>query len=101
MKDQTQKVSTFHQPTDYNDDLTLIYFFIIKKLFLHTMIIVDNHFWKATLFFITITLITPVSKVGRLRIMNKKKVLNKLSYEKEYINKIIIGVRKKVKILYD
>jgi hypothetical protein len=69
-------VSTPHQPIDYDGDFTLIYFFTIEKLFFHTTIIINNHFRKATLFFTTITLITPVSKVGRPRIVNKKKILN-------------------------
>jgi hypothetical protein len=96
VRGQTQWVSTLHQPTDYNGDLTLIYFFMIEKLFLHTTIIADNHFWKATPFFTIITLITPISKVGRLRIVNKKKVLNELSYEEEHMNEVIASVRGKV-----
>jgi hypothetical protein len=87
-------VSTLHQPTDYNGNLTLIYLFIIEKLFFHTTIIVDNHFWKAAPFFTIITLITPISKAGRPRIVNKKKVLNELSHEKEHMNEVIAGVRK-------
>jgi hypothetical protein len=75
VKDQTQWVFTPYQPSDYNGDLTLIYLFTIKKLFFHTTIIVDNHFWKTTSFFTTITLIILVSKVGRLRIVNKKESL--------------------------
>jgi hypothetical protein len=51
-------------------------------------------------FFTIITLITPVSKVGHLRIVNKKKVLNELSHEEEHMNEIIAGVRRKVKNLY-
>jgi hypothetical protein len=45
-------------------------------------------------------LITLVSKAGRLRIMNKKKVLNKLSHKEEHMNKIIANVRRKVESLY-
>jgi hypothetical protein len=94
-------MSTLHQPTDYNGDFTLIYLFTIKKHFFHTTIIIDNHFQKATLFFTTITLITPISKVGRLRIVNKKKVLNELSHKKEHINEVIASVRGNVESLYD
>jgi hypothetical protein len=83
---------TLHQPTDYNGNLILIYFFMIKKLFFHITIIVDNHFWKAAPFFTTITLITLVSKAGHSRIMNKKKVLNKLSHEEEHMNEVIASV---------
>jgi hypothetical protein len=93
-------VSTLHQPTDYDVDLTLIYLFTIEKLFFYTTIIINNYFWKTTLFFTIIILITLVFKAGRPRIVNKKKVLNKLIYEKEYMNEIIIGVKKKVKSLY-
>jgi hypothetical protein len=93
-------VFTFHQPTDYNSDLTLIYLFTIEKLFPHTTIIVDNHFRKATPFFTTITLITPVSKAGHPRIVNKKKVLNVLFHEEEHINEVIAGVRGKVESPY-
>jgi hypothetical protein len=32
--------------------------------------------------------------------MNKKKVLNELSYKKEHINEVIIGIRRKVENLY-
>jgi hypothetical protein len=92
-------VSTFYQPTNYDGDLTLIYLFIIEKFFFYTMIIVDNYFWKAILFFTTIILITPVSKAGHLRIMNKKKVLNELSHEEEHMNKVITGVRGKAENL--
>jgi hypothetical protein len=94
-------MSTPHQPTNYDGDLTLIYFFIIEKLFFHTIIIVNNHFWKATPFFTTITLITPVSKIGHPRIVNKKKVLNKLFYEEKHMNEVIASVRRKVESLYD
>jgi hypothetical protein len=45
-------------------------------------------------------LITLVSKAGHLRIINKKKVLNKLSHEKKHMNEIIISIRRKVKSLY-
>jgi hypothetical protein len=45
-------------------------------------------------------LIIFVSKAGHLRIMNKKKVLNELSHEKEHINEVITGVREKVKSSY-
>jgi hypothetical protein len=100
VRGQTQWVSTFHQPTDYDGDFTLIYLFIIEKLFFHTTIITNNHFQKVAPFFITITLITPISKVGRLRIVNKKKVLNGLSHEEKHMNKVITGVRRKVKSLY-
>jgi hypothetical protein len=93
-------VFTLHQPTDYDGDLTLIYLFTIKKLFLHTTIIIDNHFQKATSFFITITLITPVSKAGRPRIVNKKKVLNELSHEEKHMNEVIASVREKVESPY-
>jgi hypothetical protein len=93
-------VSTLHQPTDYDGDLTLIYLFTIKKLFLHTTIITNNCFQKAAPFFTIITLITPVSKAGRPRIVNKKKVLNELSHEEEHINKVIASVRGKVESLY-
>jgi hypothetical protein len=92
-------VSTPHQPIDYDSDLTLIYFFMIEKFFFHTTIIVDNYFWKAAPFFTTITLITLVSKAGRLRIVNKKKVLNELSHEEKHMNEVIIGVRRKVESL--
>jgi hypothetical protein len=44
--------------------------------------------------------ITPISKVGRLRIVNKKKILNKLSKKEKYINIIIVGIREKVKSFY-
>jgi hypothetical protein len=101
MKGQTQWVSTLHQPTDYNGNFTLIYFFIIKKLFFHITIIVNNYFQKVTSFFTIVTLITFVSKAGRPRIMNKKKVLNELSHEEKHINKIIINVRKKVENFYN
>jgi hypothetical protein len=94
-------VSTPHQPTDYDGDLTLIYLFIIKKLFLHTTIIVDNHFWKVIPFFTIITLITLVSKAGHPRIVNKKKVLNELSHKEKHINEVITSVRRKVESLYD
>jgi hypothetical protein len=73
---------------------------MIKKLFLHITIIINNYFWKATLFFKTITLITPVSKVGRPRIVNKKKVLNELSHKKKHMNEVITSVRGKVESLY-
>jgi hypothetical protein len=93
-------VSILHQPTDYDGNFTLIYFFMIEKLFLHTTIIINNHFWKTTSFFITITLITHVFKVDRLRIVNKKKILNELFYKEEYMNEIIISIKKKVKSLF-
>jgi DNA gyrase/topoisomerase IV subunit A len=76
-------VSTLHQPTDYNGDLILIYLFTIEKLFLYTTIIADNYFWKATPFFIIITLITLVFKAGHPRIVNKKKVLNEFISHKK------------------
>jgi hypothetical protein len=41
-------------------------------------------------------LITPISKVGHLRIVNKKKVLNELFHEEEHMNEVIISVRRKV-----
>jgi hypothetical protein len=94
-------VSTLHQPTDYNGDLTLIYLFTIEKLFLHTTIIVDNYFRKTTLFFTTITLITPVFKADHSRIVNKKKVLNELSHKEKHMNEVIASIRKKVKSLYN
>jgi hypothetical protein len=93
-------VSTPHQPTNYDSNFTLIYFLIIKKFFFHTIIIVDNHFRKAAPFFTTITLITPVSKAGHLRIVNKKKVLNELSHKEEHMNKVIASVRGKVESPY-
>jgi hypothetical protein len=47
-------------------------------------------------------LITPVSKAGHPRIVNKKKVLNELSHEEKYMNEeVIVGVRGKVESLYD
>jgi hypothetical protein len=46
-------------------------------------------------------LITPVIKAGRLRIINKKKVLNKLSHKEKYMNEVIAGVRRKVESFYD
>jgi hypothetical protein len=98
---QTQWVFTPHQPTNYDGNLTLIYFFMIEKFFSHTTIIIDNHFRKAAPFFTTITLITPVSKVGHPRIVNKKKVLNELSHKDEHINEVIAGVRGKVENFYD
>jgi hypothetical protein len=64
------------------------------------MIITNNHFWKAASFFTTITLITPISKTGHPIIVNKKKVLNELSHEKEHMNEVITGVRGKVESLY-
>jgi hypothetical protein len=93
-------VSTLHQPTDYDGNFTLIYFFIIEKLFFHTTIIVDNHFQKAAPFFTTITLITLVSKTNRPKIVNKKKVLNELFHEEKHMNEVITGIRRKVKSLY-
>jgi hypothetical protein len=45
-------------------------------------------------------LITLVSKVGRPRIVNKKKVLNELSHEIKHMNEVIAGVRKKIESLY-
>jgi hypothetical protein len=45
-------------------------------------------------------LIIFVSKVGRLRIMNKKKILNELSYEEKHMNEVIAGVRGKVENFY-
>jgi hypothetical protein len=101
VRGQTQWVSTPHQPIDYDGDFTLIYFFTIKKLFLYITIIVNNHFWKVIPFFTIITLITPVSKAGRLRIVNKKKVLNELSHKEEYMNKVIASVKRKVESLYN
>jgi hypothetical protein len=93
-------VFALHQPIDYDGDFTLIYFFIIKKLFFHITIIVNNYFWKVTLFFTIITLITSILKAGHLRIVNKKKVLNKLSHKEKHMNEVITSVRKKVKSLY-
>jgi hypothetical protein len=93
-------VFTLYQPIDYDGNLTLIYLFTIKKLFLHTTIIVDNYFQKAASFFTTITLITFVSKAGHLRIVNKKKVLNELFHEEKHMNEVIIGVRGKVESLH-
>jgi hypothetical protein len=55
---------------------------------------------KAAPFFTTITLITPISKAGRPRIVNKKKVLNELSHKKKHMNEVIAGVRRKVENLY-
>jgi hypothetical protein len=46
-------------------------------------------------------LIIPVSKVGHSKIVNKKKVLNELFYEEKHMNEVIIGVREKVKSLYN
>jgi hypothetical protein len=85
-------VSTLHQPIDYNSNLTLIYLFIIEEFFFHTTIIVDNHFWKTAPFFITITLITSISKAGHPRIVNKKKVLNELFHEEKHMNEVIAGI---------
>jgi hypothetical protein len=45
-------------------------------------------------------LITPISKADHPRIVNKKKVLNELFYEKEYMNEVIAGVRGKVESPY-
>jgi phage gpG-like protein len=45
-------------------------------------------------------LITPVSKASHLKIVNKKKILNKLFYKKKHMNKVIVGVRRKVESLY-
>jgi hypothetical protein len=97
---QTQWISSPHQPTDYDGDLTLIYLLTIEKLFLHTTIIVDNHFWKAAPFFKTITLITSVSKAGRPKVVKGKKVINELTLEEQQTNNIIAGVRGKVEGLY-
>jgi hypothetical protein len=93
-------VSTLYQPTDYDSNFTLIYLFMIEKLFLHTTIIINNHFQKAKPFFTTIILITFVSKAGHPRIVNKKKVLNELSHEEEHMNEVIISVKRKVESLY-
>jgi hypothetical protein len=74
---------------------------MIEKLFFHTTIIVDNYFWKVTPFFITITLITLVSKTGHLRIVNKKKILNELFHKEKHMNEVIVNVRGKVESPYD
>jgi hypothetical protein len=100
VRGQTQWVSTPYQPTNYDGDFTLIYLFIIKKIFFHITIIVDNHFRKVIPFFTIITLITLVSKVGHPRIVNKKKVLNELSHKEEHMNEVITSVRRKVESLY-
>jgi hypothetical protein len=56
----------------------------------------DNHFGKASLFLKNLILITPKSKVRRLRMVNEVKVPQTLTNEQLNSNNVITRVRDKV-----
>jgi hypothetical protein len=70
---QTQWVFSFHLLTSYDGDFAIRYAMLLQSYFEHSIIVVDNHFHKATSHFKNITLITLKLKAGR-----RKKVDNVL-----------------------
>lgn len=84
----------------YDGDLTILNAAVLDELFGRSHMIGDNHFKKEGEFFSKITLFTNVSKGGRPKTVDGKKVPVTLSKEEEELNQKISLVRGKVEAPY-
>jgi hypothetical protein len=100
VRGQTQWISPPHLPTAYDSHILSRYSTSIESSFPRTTMIGDNHFRMAASAFITITLITPVSRAGRRKKVDGVMVPRQLSQEDEKINEVISLVRGKIEAPY-
>ena len=93
VKGQAQWVSPPFLPTVYDGDITISCAAELDRLFPSLEMVGDNHFRKATPFLKSLTLHTNISKAGRPRMVQGKKVPVTLTPEEEEWNKKISLVR--------
>ena len=99
-KAQVQWVAGPYKPTQYDGDLTVLNVATLDMLFGRSHMVGDNHFKKAGEFFSKITLFTNISKGGRPKTVDGKKVPVTLTKEEEELNEKISLVRGKVEAPY-
>ena len=92
-KAQVQWVAGPYKPTQYDGDLTVLNVATLDMLFGRSHMVGDNHFKKAGEFFSKITLFTNISKGGRPKTVDGKKVPVTLTKEEEELNEKISLVR--------
>jgi len=100
VKGQTQWVSDCFLPTVYDGDITISSSSVLDSLFPGLHMIGDNHFRKAAPFLKSVVLHTNITKAGRPRMVNGKKVPVLLSAEEEEWNKKVSLVRGKIEAPY-
>ena len=96
VKGQTQWVSSPFLPSVYDGDITISCASELNCLFPGLEMVGDNHFRKASPFLKSLTLHTNISKAGRPRMVQGKKVPVALTPEEEEWNKKISLVRGKI-----
>ena len=99
-KAQVQWVQGPYKPTQFDGDLTVLNAATLDKLFGRVHMIGDNHFKKAGEFFSKITLFTNISKGGRPKTVDGKKIPVTLTKEEEELNEKISLVRGKIEAPY-
>ena len=100
VKGQAQWVSPPFLPTVYDGDITISCAAELDCLFPSLEMVGDNHFRKASPFLKSLTLHTNISKAGRPRMVQGKKVPVTLTPEEEEWNKKISLVRGKIEAPY-
>jgi hypothetical protein len=96
VKGQTQWVSSAFLPSVFDGDITISCASELDVLFPGLETVGDNHFRKAAPFLKRLTLHTKVSKAGRPRMVQGKKVPMTLTPEEEEWNRKITLVRGKI-----
>jgi len=100
VKGQTQWVSSPFLPSVYDGDITISCASELDRLFPGLEMVGDNHFRKASPFLKSLTLHTNISKAGRPRMVQGKKVPVELTPAEEEWNKKISLVRGKIEAPY-
>ena len=100
VKGQTQWVSPPYLPTVYDGDILISNAGTLDSLFPKLEMVGDNHFRKASPLLKKLTLHTNITKAGRPRMVNGKKIPVTLTPEEERWNEKISLVRGKIEAPY-
>ena len=100
VKGQAQWVSSAFLPSVFDGDITISCASELDRLFPGLEMVGDNHFRKASPFLKRLTLHTNISKAGRPRMVQGKKVPVELTPEEEEWNRKISLVRGKIEAPY-
>lgn len=99
-KGQTQWISPPYPPTTYDSDILIHCGLEIDRLFPKCHMVGDNHFRKAASLLKSVVLHTNISKAGRPKVVDGKKVPHALKPEEEQWNKDVSLVRGKIEAPY-